>query len=124
MVWGTSHAWEGGSPTTTTSKTLTVGVGDSFGEEIILGLEEHYLHTVTATEKMTIYMIQEDMFKETFQSMPFIVTQMKDNFLRNGGAKNFDLEDGERRVKGKSDKGEDKLLEEVKEVKGLLKKLL
>merc|ERR1712232_589827 len=48
----------------------SIETGDSFGEEIILGLEERYSYTVTATSTMIVHMIQEIEFQTCFQAMP------------------------------------------------------
>eukprot|EP00930_Biecheleria_cincta_P103557 TRINITY_DN9556_c0_g1_i1.p1 TRINITY_DN9556_c0_g1~~TRINITY_DN9556_c0_g1_i1.p1 ORF type:complete len:742 (+),score=112.26 TRINITY_DN9556_c0_g1_i1:22-2247(+) len=57
-------------------------VGDSFGEEIILGLEERYSYTVTATSPMSLYMLQELEFKACFQALPDVFSMMTENYLR------------------------------------------
>jgi len=57
-------------------------VGDSFGEEIILGLEERYLYTVTSTSPMSLYMLQELEFKACFEALPDVFSMMTENYLR------------------------------------------
>merc|ERR1712113_175856 len=61
----------------------SIGVGDSFGEEIILRLEERYMYTVVSTSKMSTNMIPEDAFQECFQTMPDVIVQMTGNFQRS-----------------------------------------
>lgn len=59
-----------------------LGVGDSFGEEIILGLDERYTYTVTSTSPMSLHMLQELEFKACFQALPEMFTLMTENYLR------------------------------------------
>merc|ERR1712113_339097 len=62
------------------SDNKNLGTGDSFGEEIILGLEEQYLYTVISTSKMSIHMIPEDAFIDTFQTTPHLLALMTETF--------------------------------------------
>jgi hypothetical protein len=58
-----------------------VTVGDSFGEEIIFGLEENYLYTVVAVSAATLFSISEDGFKDQFKNMPELHESMYQSFL-------------------------------------------
>jgi len=58
--------------------------GDSFGEEIVLRLDQYYRYTVTATSSMTLFMIQAISFQECFQTMPDQLLLMRENFMRLG----------------------------------------
>jgi len=57
--------------------------GDSFGEEIILGVEDCYGYTVTTISKVTMFTISEKQFAQQFESMPEVYTQMRENFTSN-----------------------------------------
>merc|ERR1712048_1165234 len=57
--------------------------GDSFGEEILAGLEEKYAYTVTAIKKQaSLFMIEEEYFQKLFEHMP----NVKEEVLRNATA--------------------------------------
>merc|ERR1712187_194628 len=56
--------------------------GDSFGEEILSGLEERYTYTVVAQEKVSLYSIEESDFQQLFEHMPDI----KDQVVKNATA--------------------------------------
>eukprot|EP00927_Polykrikos_kofoidii_P063392 TRINITY_DN5820_c0_g1_i15.p1 TRINITY_DN5820_c0_g1~~TRINITY_DN5820_c0_g1_i15.p1 ORF type:complete len:279 (-),score=49.01 TRINITY_DN5820_c0_g1_i15:80-874(-) len=55
--------------------------GNSFGEEILLEIEELYLYSVSAMVHSTLCRIGADEFKKAFESMPLVVTQMRRNFI-------------------------------------------
>lgn len=57
--------------------------GDSFGEEIILGLEEDFHYTICAKTAMKMYAISKEHFIHTFRHMPDIRHKMHDNFMQN-----------------------------------------
>merc|ERR1712110_1179149 len=57
----------------------TLGAGESFGEEIILGLLEQYDYTITATDRMRLHMILEEDFVKLFRNMPTIIERMRRN---------------------------------------------
>jgi len=72
------------SPETGKQVRRSIGIGDSFGEEVVLQLQKRYLYTVTATSKMSVDMLPEDAFLECFSNVPDITALMRDNFLRGG----------------------------------------
>jgi len=55
--------------------------GDSFGEEIILGVEDCYYYTVTTISEVTMYTISETSFTQKFEFMPEALGQMRENFM-------------------------------------------
>jgi len=55
--------------------------GDSFGEEIILSVEEFYDYSVNAVSEVTMFTIAENLFAEQFACMPEVLAQMRKNFL-------------------------------------------
>merc|ERR1719482_997586 len=63
--------------------TEILGNGDSFGEEIILGLEEQYFYTICAATQIRYFSISEGDFQNAFNHMPDIISRMKENFQRN-----------------------------------------
>merc|ERR1712048_1276489 len=60
-------------------KSRVLGAGENFGEEIILGLAEHYDYTVTATARLKLEMLLEEEFLNLFQTMPNIIERMRKN---------------------------------------------
>jgi signal-transduction protein with cAMP-binding, CBS, and nucleotidyltransferase domain len=64
----------------------TLQRGDSFGEEIILGLEEEYAYTINAFTIVRMYCLAEDVFVDAFRHMPEIVHRMHDNFVAQQNA--------------------------------------
>lgn len=61
--------------------------GGSFGEEIILGMEEKYLYHVTARTAVQMYSIGEAAFAQVFSSMPEVIEVATQNFMRNSSAR-------------------------------------
>lgn len=57
--------------------------GDSFGEEIILGLEENYHYTVVSITSMSKYAISVASFTQAFRHMPDVIHKMHENFTQN-----------------------------------------
>eukprot|EP00930_Biecheleria_cincta_P044637 TRINITY_DN3072_c0_g3_i2.p1 TRINITY_DN3072_c0_g3~~TRINITY_DN3072_c0_g3_i2.p1 ORF type:complete len:717 (+),score=107.19 TRINITY_DN3072_c0_g3_i2:98-2248(+) len=55
--------------------------GDSFGEEVLLGVRSHYDYTVTASSTAVLLMISIDEFLQAFKGMPEIISVMRTNFL-------------------------------------------
>jgi len=54
--------------------------GDSFGEEVLLGLEKEYTYSVSATSKVVMLFIPADLFMERFANLPEILNVMRNNF--------------------------------------------
>lgn len=54
--------------------------GDSFGEEILLGIEKEYSYSVAATSKVVMLFIPADLFMERFANLPEILNVMRNNF--------------------------------------------
>jgi len=57
--------------------------GDSFGEEILFGLEECYGYTIIAITSCIFHSISEDGFKEQYRNMPEVHNQMYSSFLQS-----------------------------------------
>jgi len=68
---------------TTTARFQQLTVGQSFGEEIIFGLEENYNYTIVAVSSATLFSISEDGFKDRFKNMPELHDSMYKSFLRS-----------------------------------------
>eukprot|EP00929_Paragymnodinium_shiwhaense_P086995 TRINITY_DN47335_c0_g3_i1.p1 TRINITY_DN47335_c0_g3~~TRINITY_DN47335_c0_g3_i1.p1 ORF type:complete len:832 (+),score=139.13 TRINITY_DN47335_c0_g3_i1:91-2586(+) len=66
---------------TTYEKITRLAAGDSFGEEIILGLEERYSYTIVASTEVEMQSIPEDSFCDRFKTMPDVMQQMRNTFL-------------------------------------------
>jgi len=54
----------------------TLTKGDSFGEEIVLGLEEEYHYTIIASTAMSLYSICESKFLQAFHHLPDVMHKM------------------------------------------------
>jgi CRP-like cAMP-binding protein len=61
------------------SMTQTLGSGDSFGEEVLLGFSEQYEFTTWAETRVSMHMIEEEEFENCFKSMPDVIQIMKKN---------------------------------------------
>jgi len=83
LTAGVAHYEEGHQWSSLSSLTTALGVGDSFGEEIILNMEETYQYTVIADTHVDTNVIYEDRFVRHFENMPDIVAQMRRNFFKN-----------------------------------------
>jgi len=57
----------------------TLGQGDSFGEEVLLGLTEKYAYTTMAETSVRMHMIEEEAFIDCFRTMPDVIEQMRVN---------------------------------------------
>jgi len=64
------------------SKDRHLEPGQSFGEEILLGICECYEYTTTALERSKFEMILEDEFLGLFQSMPNVLERMRANCIK------------------------------------------
>jgi len=56
--------------------------GESFGEEIVFGLEETYTYTIVAITSCQFHSISEDGFIDQYKNMPEVHKMMYDNFVR------------------------------------------
>ena len=74
------HQWTQPLPGQPSERKTEITVGDSFGEEIILGLEDVYRYTIAARTHVVAYIIPESGFVESFSTMPEIVEQMRRNY--------------------------------------------
>lgn len=63
------------------SASNDIGAGDSFGEEILLGLERSYQYTVITTSKVVLYHIPEDHFLDVFKGHHELIHRMRSNFV-------------------------------------------
>jgi len=63
------------------SQSRLIVPGQSFGEELLLGLAEHYEYTVKATEKCELEMIRQDEFLKVFSLFPNALERMRENTL-------------------------------------------
>ncbi|CAE6964183.1 Kcnh2, partial [Symbiodinium sp. KB8] len=55
--------------------------GDSFGEEVLLGLKNEYEYTVTASRKLVLLFVPRDRFIERLANMPEVFGIMRANFV-------------------------------------------
>jgi len=60
-------------------RETTLGPGESFGEEILLGIMEGYEYTTNVTEKAKFEMLLEDEFMGVFAAMPHVLDRMRQN---------------------------------------------
>merc|ERR1712032_26476 len=60
-----------------------LAVGDSFGEEVILRLEELYKYTIVATDNTTLVHIREAKFSNIFSRRPEVIDKLRNNFFKN-----------------------------------------
>lgn len=84
-----THAGEGGTAMyiilhgkvnkETNDGPCLMGPGESFGEEIVLGISESYDYTTTVVEKTMLEMLLEDEFLNLFSAMPQVVDRMRAN---------------------------------------------
>lgn len=61
---------------------ITLEAGQSFGEETLLGLREHYEYTTTVLDQARLEMIYEEDFRQHFESMPHVENRMRHNALQ------------------------------------------
>lgn len=66
--------------------------GDSFGEEIIFGMEETYLYTITAISACSFHSISEDGFQDQYKNMPDLRNQMYACFMKSRSALESDID--------------------------------
>eukprot|EP00931_Biecheleriopsis_adriatica_P104497 TRINITY_DN79168_c0_g1_i1.p1 TRINITY_DN79168_c0_g1~~TRINITY_DN79168_c0_g1_i1.p1 ORF type:complete len:674 (+),score=112.11 TRINITY_DN79168_c0_g1_i1:32-2023(+) len=59
---------------------ITLKTSDSFGEEIILGMQNTYEYTVTAASLCELFMIRTELFMHHFIDLPQVREQMLRNF--------------------------------------------
>lgn len=62
-----------------------VGRGDSFGEEILFGMEETYTYTIIAIVESEFHTISEDGFHERYQNMPELQGYMRKSYFQARG---------------------------------------
>jgi CRP-like cAMP-binding protein len=65
------------------TKKVELNAGQSFGEEIIFGLEESYQYTVITNHPSIFCTISEDAFKDRFRNMPDLHKIMLNCFIRS-----------------------------------------
>lgn len=75
-----------------TTRFAQILAGDSFGEEILFGMEESYLYSVVTITNCEFHSITEDGFQERFQNMPELQELMRAGFLTSRGANPADNE--------------------------------
>lgn len=63
--------------------TNKLTIGDSFGEEIVLGIDQFYQYTVMAKTSLKMYTIHKDSFVHAFRNMPDVREKLKRNFTAN-----------------------------------------
>jgi len=66
---------------TDTDGIVKLGPGQSFGEEVVLGVLENYEYTITCLEKSRMEMILESEFLDLFQTMPNEMRRMRQNMF-------------------------------------------
>merc|ERR1712048_459601 len=74
------HQWSSALPGHASERKTEITIGDSFGEEIILGLEDCYRYAIVASTDIVAYLIPESGFVESFTNMPDIIEQMRRNY--------------------------------------------
>lgn len=62
--------------------STNVASGESFGEEVLLGLAMDYAYTVVAERRCTLLQILADEFAERFASRPDVMYRLKCNFQK------------------------------------------
>jgi CRP-like cAMP-binding protein len=65
--------------------------GDSFGEEIIFGLDEVYSYTIASITNCTYHSVSEDGFIDRFRNMPELRKDMFRYFLKSRGFAETDI---------------------------------
>merc|ERR1712183_318255 len=73
-----------------TGRFQKLDIGQSFGEEIIFGLEEHYQYTIVTIIPCTFFSISEDGFRDRFRNMPDLHDSMYQNFLKSRNVTGID----------------------------------
>ncbi|CAJ1381076.1 unnamed protein product [Effrenium voratum] len=69
-----------GTPPRSSRIPEVLRAGDSFGEEVLLGIVKEYAYTVAATSKVVMLFIPADLFMERFANLPEILSLMRKNF--------------------------------------------
>jgi len=77
--------WNPPLATTKVQKFQQLIMGDSFGEEIIFGMEETYKYTIVAITDCIFHSISEDGFQDRYRNMPDLRKQMQESLLRSRG---------------------------------------
>eukprot|EP00928_Gymnodinium_smaydae_P068609 TRINITY_DN5178_c0_g1_i1.p1 TRINITY_DN5178_c0_g1~~TRINITY_DN5178_c0_g1_i1.p1 ORF type:complete len:847 (-),score=206.00 TRINITY_DN5178_c0_g1_i1:190-2730(-) len=80
----------------------TLVAGDSFGEEILLGLEKLYAYTIQATSHMVLVELPQRSFDEVFGDMNDVVYQMQLKFAKGAGQEGNTVDMRNSRKKGGS----------------------
>ena len=63
----------------TTEMEFMLGCGESFGEEILLGIKECYEYTTEVIETTKFQLLLEEEFLHLFSTMPTILDRMRHN---------------------------------------------
>eukprot|EP00747_Dinoflagellata_sp_TGD_P117407 gnl/TRDRNA2_/TRDRNA2_172599_c2_seq1.p1 gnl/TRDRNA2_/TRDRNA2_172599_c2~~gnl/TRDRNA2_/TRDRNA2_172599_c2_seq1.p1 ORF type:complete len:688 (-),score=101.04 gnl/TRDRNA2_/TRDRNA2_172599_c2_seq1:330-2222(-) len=71
------HQWTQVSPGEPMIRKTDIVRGDSFGEEILLGLEDLYRYTIIAAQDIVAYFISEASFVQEFAIMPDVIEQLR-----------------------------------------------
>eukprot|EP00931_Biecheleriopsis_adriatica_P055540 TRINITY_DN3286_c1_g1_i3.p1 TRINITY_DN3286_c1_g1~~TRINITY_DN3286_c1_g1_i3.p1 ORF type:complete len:675 (+),score=117.63 TRINITY_DN3286_c1_g1_i3:124-2148(+) len=66
----------------TATKIRLLQPGESFGEEVLLGLVEEYEYSTTAVEDTVLETILQDQFLRLFQAMPQVLQRIRQNALQ------------------------------------------
>eukprot|EP00928_Gymnodinium_smaydae_P023881 TRINITY_DN19528_c0_g6_i1.p1 TRINITY_DN19528_c0_g6~~TRINITY_DN19528_c0_g6_i1.p1 ORF type:complete len:753 (+),score=110.49 TRINITY_DN19528_c0_g6_i1:31-2289(+) len=69
------------APTADPNKRVTLREGDSFGEEIIFGIEQSYNYSVVTATTVSMYELTQDSFNDRFRNMPELRAHMLYNFM-------------------------------------------
>jgi CRP-like cAMP-binding protein len=72
--------------------------GDSFGEEIVLGIEEEHLYSVVARTAMQMFCIHEEGFQVAYERMPDVRSKILDSWNRYVEKERQEYEDDNRYV--------------------------
>lgn len=57
-----------------------LGPTDTFGEEVLLGIEDQYTYSVVSSAETCVFMLEEKDFHETFVTMPTVLKLVRSNF--------------------------------------------
>lgn len=105
--------------------TRTLTDGDSFGEEIILGLEEEYHYAIVSATDLTMLVISKKGFQEQFSSSPQLLHRMTENFINHAevvdaSPQKLGLSKGRASVLCPSDAFPDIVLDTLAEIKNMV----
>lgn len=81
------------TPITPSTRFQHIKQGESFGEEILFGIEENYLYTVITIMECKFHWIREDSFKQHYKHFPDLQQQMYSAFVNRESLLNMEVAD-------------------------------